>query len=87
MSELEQKSEIEIPVGSPMNLTCQPVKTIPGDATTKYAIVMDGDGDAQPPPGANWTVVFLSNEDYRVTSSDGSCNFTIPAGGLGIYSK
>ncbi len=89
MKELKQQSVTgDIPLTNPMNLTCKPVQTgADGAAATKYAVVIDKDGAAQP-PNASWTnTVFVSTETYEIKSDDGTINFQIPAGGLGIYSK
>lgn len=82
------------PDTNPMNLTCKPASgTVPeeitaeiDDGTEKYALVMNGTGSASA-PNQTWSTVFVSTEDYTIKSADGTIDFTIPAGGLGIYSK
>lgn len=87
-----------IPDSNPMNLTCKPASggaseeltaqtRDTGDAASKYAVIMNATGPAQPPNSSWTTTVFTSTVDYTIESQDGTINFTIPAGGLGIYSK
>ena len=88
MERVKQAATGEVPGTNPMNLTCQPVNTGgDGAAAIKYAVVINKDGNAQPPKGATWSPVFKSKETYRIASDDGSFSFDIPAGGLGIYEK
>ena len=88
MELVKQAATGEIPATNPMNLTCQPVQTIgDGAAATKYAVVINKDGDAQPPKGATWNPLFKSKETYRISNDDGTFSFDIPAGGLGIFEK
>lgn len=88
MADIKQQRSVVggIPGTNPMNLTCQPVQTSEADAKTKYTIVMNGDGPAAP-PNNTWQTVFVSTDAYEVKSQDGTIDFTIAAGGLGIYSK
>lgn len=95
MADIRQRQTSRDGVESnPMNLTCKPVnsphveaatKSAAG-AATKYALIMNGTGAAAP-PNNTWSPVYVSTEPYELKNSDGTIAFTIPAGGLGIYSK
>ena len=87
MADVKQAGTGKTPATNPMNLTCQPVKiTRDGAAATKYAVVINKDGNAQP-PNTTWTKLFVSTETYHLTNDDGTFAFDIPSGGLGIYEK
>lgn len=90
----KQQSRGFIPAGNPMNLTC----TIAPNAAKGngngpvYAIVINSNGDPQPPnDGAKWHEIngFTRPAVEYVNASNDGGNYSseIPAGGIAIYHK
>lgn len=88
MADVKQAGTGKTPATNPMNLTCQTVNTTGnGAAATEFAVVIDKDGNAQPPKDGTWTEVFKSSGKYHIKDDKGKVDFDIPPRGLGIYKK